>query len=104
MWYFHTTVVENKVLPVNVAFMLSLLFAILVLWNLVKSSKNYKLFQAVLNKIFLFRLTKCFNIFQYFCQDTLFTFLLNINTTETCTEGIKSSDDEKFIIFKLKLA
>ena len=31
-------------------------------------------------------------------------FQLNINITETRTEGIKSSDGEKFSIFKLKLA
>ena len=34
----------------------------------------------------------------------LFTNLLNINFTETRTEGIKSSDDEEFRMFKLKLA
>ena len=34
----------------------------------------------------------------------LFTNLLNINITETHTEGIKSSDGEEFRIFKLKLA
>ena len=34
----------------------------------------------------------------------LFTNLLNINITETSTEGIKSSDGEEFRIFKLKLA
>ena len=34
----------------------------------------------------------------------LFTNLLNINFTETRTKGMKSSDDEKFRIFKLKLA
>ena len=36
--------------------------------------------------------------------DKLFTNLLNINFTEIRTEGIKSSDDEEFRIFKLKLA
>ena len=36
--------------------------------------------------------------------DRLFTNLLNINITETRTEGIKSSDCEEFRIFKLKLA
>ena len=36
--------------------------------------------------------------------DRLFTNLLNINITETRTEGIKSSDGEEFKIFKLKLA
>ena len=36
--------------------------------------------------------------------DRLFTNLLNINFTETRTKGIKSSDDEEFRIFKLKLA
>ena len=36
--------------------------------------------------------------------DRLFTYLLNINITETCTEGMKSSDDEEFRLFKLKLA
>ena len=36
--------------------------------------------------------------------DRLFTNLLNINFTETRTNGIKSSDDEEFRIFKLKLA
>ena len=36
--------------------------------------------------------------------DRLFTNLLNINITETRTEGIKSSDGEEFRIFKLKLA
>ena len=36
--------------------------------------------------------------------DRLFTNLLNINFTETHTEGIKSSDDEEFRILKLKLA
>ena len=36
--------------------------------------------------------------------DRLFTNLLNINITETRTEGIKSSDGEEFGIFKLKLA
>ena len=35
--------------------------------------------------------------------DRLFTNLLNINITETRTEGIKSSDGEEFRIFKLKL-
>ena len=34
----------------------------------------------------------------------LYTNLLNINITETCTEGIKSSDDEEFRRFKLKFA
>ena len=34
----------------------------------------------------------------------LFTNLLNINFIETRTKGIKSSDDEEFRIFKLKLA
>ena len=37
--------------------------------------------------------------------DRLFTNLLNyITGTETYTEGIKSSDDEEFRIFKLKFA
>ena len=36
--------------------------------------------------------------------DRLFTNLLNINFTETRTKEIKSSDDEEFRIFKLKLA
>ena len=36
--------------------------------------------------------------------DRLFTNLLNINIIETRTGGIKSSDGEKFRIFKLKLA
>ena len=36
--------------------------------------------------------------------DRLFTNLLNINISETRTKGIKSSDDEEFRIFKLKLA
>ena len=36
--------------------------------------------------------------------DRLFSNLLNINITETRTEGIKSSDGEEFRIFKLKLA
>ena len=51
-----------------------------------------------------------YKIFQYISlqlsrlMDTLFTNLLNINITQTCTEGIKSSDDEEFGIFKLKLA
>ena len=36
--------------------------------------------------------------------DRLLTDLLNINITETRTEGIKSSDGEEFRIFKLKLA
>ena len=36
--------------------------------------------------------------------DRLFTNLLNINIIETRTKGIKSSDGEKFRIFKLKLA
>ena len=35
--------------------------------------------------------------------DRLYTYLLNINITETYTERIKSSDDEEFRIFKLKL-
>ena len=33
--------------------------------------------------------------------DRLFTYLLNINITETWTEGIKSTDDEECRIFKL---
>ena len=36
--------------------------------------------------------------------DRLFKNVLNITITETCTEGIRSSDDEESIIFKLKLA
>ena len=32
--------------------------------------------------------------------DRLFTYSLNIKTTETCNEGIKSSYDEEFRIFK----
>ena len=36
--------------------------------------------------------------------DRLFTNLMNINITLTCTKGIKSSDDKEFRIFKLKLA
>ena len=35
--------------------------------------------------------------------DRLFTNLLKINFTETRTEGIQSSGDEEFRIFKLKL-
>ena len=36
--------------------------------------------------------------------DRIFTYLLNINITKTCTEGMKSSDDKEFRMFKLKLA
>ena len=36
--------------------------------------------------------------------DRLFINLLNINITETRTDGIKSSDGEEFRIFRLKLA
>ena len=35
--------------------------------------------------------------------DRIFTYLLNINITKTCTEGMKPSDKE-FRMFKLKLA
>ena len=35
--------------------------------------------------------------------DRLFTNLLNINITETLTEGIKSSDGEEFRIFNSNL-
>ena len=86
---------------------LSLQCAFLVLGNLVESSKITKKFLAVLNKIFSFWLTKCFNIFQEGLSrliDRLFTNLLNINITKTRTEEIKSSDGEEFRTFKLKLA
>ena len=36
--------------------------------------------------------------------DRLFINLLNINITETRTDGIKSSDGEEFRIFRLNLA
>ena len=46
-----------------------------------------------------------FHIISVFLQkliDRSFTCLLNINIRGKCTEGIKSSDDEEFRIFKLK--
>ena len=64
----------------------------------VKSSKITKLFGAVLND----------KMFQHISVglsrliDRLFTNLLNINITETRTEGIKSSDGKEFRIFKLR--
>ena len=85
-------------------YILSLLSAILVLWNCVKSSKISSYFELFWIKYFHFGWQNVSNIFQYFCQDLtdrLFTYLLKINIKETCTVGIKCSDDEEFRIFKL---
>ena len=42
------------------------------------------------------------HIFELFSRliDIMLTYLLNINITKTCTEGMKSSDDEEFRILK----
>ena len=85
-------------------YMLSLLSAILVLCNRVESSKITSYFE-LFRTIFFFILVD--EMFQHISVDLsrlidrLFTNLLNINITETRTEGIKSSDDEEFRIFEL---
>ena len=86
--------------------MLSLLSAILVLRNGIEGSRITIISSCSEQNIFILvdkmfqhisvRLSRLIN--------RLFTNLLNINITKTCTKGIKSSDDEEFRIFKLKLA
>ena len=85
--------------------MLSLLSAILVLRNRVESSKLQVISSWSEQTIFILvdKMFQHISVCLSRLIDRLFTNLLNINITETCTEVIKSSDEEEFRIFKLKL-
>ena len=87
-------------------FVLSLLSSFFVLCNRVKSSKIIVISSCSEQNIFIL----VYKIFQLISEllsrliDRLFPYLLNNNIRETCIEGYKSSDDEEFRIFKVKLA